>query len=114
MVLDMDRGDPRRLEGAHRAPDVAGLEEPALGICHHRHSDRIGDPLRPPDQVVEPQHAHIRQPQIGSGGGIAADIADLEPRLGDDHRAQRIVAAGHDDGVAPLEQRLQGLPPGGR
>jgi hypothetical protein len=63
LVLDVQRGHPRRVVLPHRAQDVQVVPVAVVGVGDHRHADRLYEPPRLVDHLPERQQPDVRPPE---------------------------------------------------
>ena len=94
LILELDRGDPRRLEAANRVVDVEEAAIAGVGIGDQR---RLACPRHRRHAVEHlgvTDQASVRQAIGRSGGPVAAAINHIEPDLVGDNCGDHIVNAG--------------------
>ena len=104
VVLDVDRRDAGALERLHRAPDLRGIVEAALGIGDHRQLHGLRDGARLLDQRLERKEARVLNAEAARRGGVASDIDAVEAVRFDELRAQRVGGAGRHERPAGADQ----------
>ena len=107
MVLDVDRGDPRLLEGLHRAPEVRRVVQAAFRIGDHRHAHRIDDGARLLRKFGHRQRAGVGNREAARRGGVAADVHAVEAVRLDQLRRQRVGGAEYRYRFSGLDEAAQ-------
>ena len=110
LVLDLDRGDARRLVAAHRALHVQQPAIAGVGVGDQRRVDHRADHLGAAHHVGIGREARVGQAEHRGGRAIAGHVERRKAHLVGDPRRDAVVDAGRQDELAlgqPFAQRAR-------
>ena len=107
LVLQHDRGEARARVSLDRPLDVLRAAEAGVAVADERNGDGAADVLPLIDELRIRNQPGVGHAQPGGGHGKATHEADLEARLFDETRRDRVMAPRHRQDARPIEQRAQ-------
>ena len=99
LVLEEHARRARVLEVADGAQHVHGAAVAGVGVDDHRCGGDARDVAGRVGHLGLGQEAEVRLAEMGGGHRVAGDEDDVEADAGGDARRERVVDAGHQDGV---------------
>ena len=100
LVLDLDRGHPRRLVAAHGVTYVEQAPEPGVGIGDEGCAGPLADTGGPSDHLRVAHEPGVRQPHVRRGDSVAGHVQGVEAGPVGDLRRNQVEHSGRQRKIA--------------